>query len=448
VTLPGVLLLLDFWPLQRFQISNLKFQIPNLWRLVLEKLPFLFLAFAASIVTFLAQRAGGAVSSITVIPLSMRISNAVVAYVRYLLKTLWPLNLSPFYPYQAHWPLTLVFLSATVLITVTVACVMNARRRPYMIFGWLWFLGTLVPAIGLVQVGSQSIADRYMYIPSIGLFVLLVWSMAEVRRSFGVRLPVLAGAGSATLLVCLILTETQLSYWHDGVKLFQHALEVAPGNYVAYNYLGNAYDDLGEKDKALVLCSESVRLSPHYVEGQYNLGTILLDLGRTEEAARCLSQAMEDDSGFVRAYNNLGKALLTQGQLQPALDRFREAVRLKPDWPEAHYNLGTVLLTASKPAEAITQFSEALRLNPRYAEAHMNWAIAESNLGNTTQALEHFAEAVRLSPQNPEARLNFGLALLGSNKPREAASQFASGLQLRPGDTRMQSHLAEALAHQ
>jgi tetratricopeptide (TPR) repeat protein len=444
VTLPFVLLLLDYWPLQRFELSASNLQLSTFARLAFEKVPFFVMALAASIVTFLVQKQGGAVASLTTIPFYLRVVNALMSYLRYISKAVVPMGLAPFYGYEAHWHLALV-LGATILLAVwSFLFFLKAKQYPYLPVGWCWFLGTLVPTIGLVQVGSQSMADRYMYIPSIGLFVLVIWGLWDFRWLR--RKTVVVGAGVAALAAYSIETRTQVQYWQNGVALFGHALEVTSGNYFAYAYIGKAYDDSGEKEKALAYYSESVRLSPHYVEGQYNLGTLLLEMGRIDEAAKCLTQAITDGPRFARAYNNLGKALLSQGSLDEGVNRLTQAIKLQPDWPEAHYNLGTALLTQSKPAAAIGELSEALRLNPGYAEAHMNFAIASINLGKTNEGLAHLADAVRLAPDNPEAHFNFGLALLERDKPAEAASQFAAGLHLRPDDGRMRSRLAQALA--
>ena len=446
VTLPFVLLLLDYWPLQRLRLSFSEPPFRACGRLIVEKLPFFALALGGSVVTFLVQRSGGAVSPLEAIPLYLRGINAVMAYLRYISKAFLPLGLAPFYRYEMHWQLGLVLAACLVLAVWSFLFLWKSKRYPYLGFGWCWFLGTLVPTIGLVQVGSQSMADRYMYIPSIGLFLLVVWALNDLRCRLPNSNRIFTASGIAALTCYLLCTCVQVGYWKNGLTLFQHTLDVTTGNSFAYAYVAKAYDDAGQKDKALAYSSEAVRLNPHFVQGQYNLGTLLLNLGRTDEAVKCLNQAITDDPKFARAYNNLGRALLSQGHPEEAISRYTEAIKLNSDWPEAYYNLGTALLTISKPAEAIAEFSEASHLNPRYADAHMNWAIACAELGKTDEALVHFGEAVRLAPENPDARFNFGIALLERNKASEAATQFASGLRLRPGDPRMQSRLEQALA--
>jgi tetratricopeptide (TPR) repeat protein len=511
VTLPFVLLLLDYWPLQRFQNRtfhlpvdhtykpqagdggprtmdpklgtwNLKlgtiFRLqPLVFGLFLEKVPFFALALCSSIITFLVQKAGGAVMSLESIPLPLRIGNALIAYVRYISNTVWPAGLAPFYPYQTHWPEILV-LGAGLLLTVwSFLILVKARAYPYLPVGWFWFLGTLVPTIGLVQVGVQSMADRYMYIPSIGLFLLAVWGLCDFRRFCANRsagaspvawaaaliseetsLCATKAAGStvqsnkvfvagclAVLTASLISTRIQLQYWQNAGKLFAHTLQVTSGCYFAYACVGQTYEASGQKQLALNYYSEAVRLAPHFVDGQYNLGTLLLETGQTDEAIKCLKNAVMDRPSFARGHNNLAKALLTKGHLDEAIEHLRRAVNLEPEWTEAHYNLGTTLLTASKIREASTELSEAVRLDPANAAAHMNLGVALLRQNKPELALNHFAESTRLAPQNSEAYFNYGLALLDQNQADEAVTQFAEELRLRPDEAKAHYRMAVAL---
>jgi tetratricopeptide (TPR) repeat protein len=436
--------------------------------LVAEKLPFFALAFCSCIITFLVQKAGGAVMSLESIPLPLRLVNALMAYLRYISHTVWPVGLAPFYPYETHWSVALVLGAALLLSVWSLLILVKARAYPYLPVGWFWFLGTLVPTIGLVQVGVQSMADRYMYIPSIGLFVLAVWGLCDLRlfllrRSAGAspaglaedrsapKAPALlsntacVGAGTTVLAAYLFCACVQLAYWQNGRKLFAHALQASSGCYLAYAALGQTYEESGQKQLALNYYTEAVRLAPHFVDGQYNLGTLLLEMGQTDEAIKCLNLAVTDRPSFARGHNNLGKALLAKGQLDAAIDHLRKAKELNPDWPEAHYNLGTALLTASKIDDAITELSETLRLDPSYGGAHMNIAVALIRQNKPAQALNHFAEAARLAPNNPEAHFNFGLALLNQNQPDEAVTQFAEELRLRPDEAKGHYRMAVAL---
>jgi protein O-mannosyl-transferase len=333
VTLPFVLLLLDFWPLQRFRISDFRF--PIFFRLVLEKIPFFVLAFASCLITYLVQKSGGATWSQAALPFHARVANALVAYVRYVSKTFWPADLAVIYPYSRHWPAVLVIGSALALAAWTGLFLWRARRNPHLIVGWLWFLGTLVPAIGLVQVGSQSMADRYTYIPGIGLFIVIVWGANDLLSRWPEWKKFLPVAGGVALAGCLMATSIQLNYWQDSVKLFSHAIRVTTDNYTACNFLGRALDGIGQKNDALLLYAESVRIEPRYPQAQFNLGMDLWNAGRLNEAC----------------------------------EHLKAAVELVPDNAEARYYLGDALMENGKPNEAIAQFTEALRLKPGFVQA-------------------------------------------------------------------------------
>jgi protein O-mannosyl-transferase len=424
VTLPFVLLLLDFWPLQRLRLpvfQGSRFEVPfpapepsPLWPLIREKLPFFALALAASVVTYLVQRTGGAVSSLEALPLHLRITNALVVYVRYLSQTLWPAHLAVLYPYSWHLAFGSVVGAALLLAGLTCLFIFRARRYPVLLVGWLWWLGTLVPTIGLVQVGSQSMADRYMYIPSIGLFLLIVWGMDALLGSWPSKRYLSGAAGTLALAGCLAGTWWQLKYWKDSEALYGRAIAVNKENYLAYEGLGNA----------------------------------LMSMGRLDEAVQQLTAALKYKPSFVNAHINLGKALLDQGKLTEAAAHLSRAVRLASDDAEAHYNLGTVLFIQGKTDEAIVSFSEALRLKPDYGQAHGNLGIAFMKQGKLGDGATHLAAAARLNPDNPEAHYNLGLAILELNHPREAAEQFAEALRLNPNAPGPQYHLALALVRQ
>jgi tetratricopeptide (TPR) repeat protein len=467
VTLPFVLLLLDFWPLNRLRLpalpgSRFKVQgsgfevlppafptpLSTLWPLVREKLPFFALALAASIVTYLVQRAGGAVSSLDLLPFHLRVANALIAYVRYLSLTLWPAQLSALYPYPRHLPAASIAAAALLLTGLSLWFFWRAKRHPFLIVGWLWYLGTLVPTIGLVQVGSQPMADRYAYIPSIGLFMLIVWGLDAWLDSWPHKRKLLAAAGALALAGCLACTSRQLGYWQDCATLYRHAIAVTTDNCVAYDRLGSALETLGKPDEALACFFESVRLRPDYTEGHYDLGTALLKRGRLAEAARHLTIAVKNDPTYAHAHINLGKALLEQGNLAEAAEHLAQAVQLTPGDAEAHYNLGTILFMRGKADEAIVCFSEALRLNPNYGEAHGNLGIALMRQGKLSEGAIHLAAAARLNPNNPEAHDNLGLALLDLNHPDGAADQFTEALRLNPDAPGPHYHLALAFDRQ
>jgi tetratricopeptide (TPR) repeat protein len=490
VTLPFVLLLLDFWPLNRFRwtnppaekfpsISELAVSVKSIAGLILEKLPFLALSAAGSVVTYLAQKHGGAMSDDS---LSFRVANALWAYVRYVSKVLWPVDLAVIYPFQERGLAGLAIAAALLLTLWSGLFILLARRRPWLFVGWFWFLGTLVPVIGLVQVGAQSMADRFAYLPSIGLFILVVWGLTDFFGPQPRRQKILALTGIAALAGCLAVTSVQLKYWRNSITLFSHAVAVTADNYVAYASLGQALDAIGLEDQALTFCRESVRIEPHYPLGQfflgmvlwkkgapneaigplnaaaksmpqdpvvqYNLGKFLLEHGQPDGAVAHFAAALNDNPDFSEAHNALGKTFLAQGKLQPAAGQLSLAAELDPGNPQFHYDYGTVLLANSNLDEAVAQFSEATRLKPDFADAQGNLAVAFARQGKTAEAIAHFSRAVELQPDNPGMHFNLGLALLDHHQPAEAAAQFSEDLRLVPNETKAHYRLAQALQQQ
>jgi protein O-mannosyl-transferase len=461
VTLPFVLLLLDFWPLNRLclfdlrgesNLENILAQNPTAknWArvaflLIVEKIPFFALAIAVSVITFLVQKNAGAFWE-SAFPL--RMANATLAYVRYLSKLFWPTDLAIVYPYPHHWPALLVAGAALILIAWSFLFIFRIRQNPYLVVGWFWFLGTLVPTIGIVQVGAQSMADRYTYIPSIGLFILVVWCVNDFFDLWPDWKKFLPLAGGVVLAGCLAVTSLQLKYWQDGIQLFLRAIAVTTDNYVAYNTLGKAFEMSGQKDRALFLYSETVRLEPRYPQGQFNLAMSLLEYGKTDQALAHLKIAANLAPHDPDIQYDLGTYFSQHNQLEEAAHCFNIALGDQPEFPEARNALGSVLSRLGKLDEAILQFSEAVRLKPDFAMAHLNWAMTLIKQKKTAQAIPHFADAERLKSDDSETHFNFGLALLDNHQPAEAAAQFSEELRLEPNEIKAHYHLALALQQQ
>ncbi len=446
VTLPLVLLLLDFWPLGRLRSEDGRLDHARVAPLLLEKAPLLALAALSSVVTVLVQRSAGAVQTFERYSLGTRVANALVAYVRYIRKALWPADLAVYYPQPGDalpaWPAVLAGLA---LAGISFVAVRAWRRRPYLAVGWFWFLGTMVPVIGLVQVGEQAMADRYAYLPLIGLSIAVAWSVAEAaplrrRPAAGATLAV------AALVLLAATASAQVRVWHDSVTLFEHALRLTRENAVAHLNLGAALLNRGQLDEATRHLAEAVRIHPASAEGHGALGEALGRQGRTDEAIEHLRTALRLEPRLGRTHNSLGKALADRGELDQALVHFREAVALDPANAEAHNNLGGGLARQGKFAEAILSFREAVALRPDFAEAHGNWAVALLSRGEAAEAIEHFQVAAARRPDDAEARNGWGLALAGQEAFDAAAVQFHEAVTLDPGDAGYRYNLGLALS--
>jgi tetratricopeptide (TPR) repeat protein len=407
VTLPFVLLLLDFWPLQR------GLELP---RLVKEKLPLFALAAVSSVVTFLVQRQGGAVKGFERVPLSLRLTHAPVAYLAYIGKMLWPVRLAALYPIGTATPIWLGSLGALLLIGVTIFAIRAGRRHGYFPVGWLWYVGTLIPVIGLVQVGDQSLADRYTYVPLIGLFLIVAWGAPELVARWRYGKSALPFVAACVLLACAALARVQVRYWSDSTALWQHAIEVTEGNYTAHNNLGAVLVKQGRADEAIPHFAEALRIRPNFAPAQNNMGMALMWQGKLDEAARYFGEALRNQPDYVDAQNNLGMALTWQGKLDEAVRHFDEALRLNPDFAEAHDKLGNALAGQGRVDEAIAEYTEALRLKPGLAEAHNDLGVALGRQGKLDEATRHFVEALRIRPDYVDASNNLKLALASQGK--------------------------------
>jgi tetratricopeptide (TPR) repeat protein len=374
ITLPFVLLLLDYWPLHRFELAALHLQLAILRRLVLEKLPFVALSGVSGFITFLGEKSSGSIALNEKLALSQRLGNALVSYVRYLGKTLWPARLTIYYPYSGTWPRGLVIGAGILLMAISLVAIRWGRQRPYLLVGWLWFLGTLVPVIGLIQVGGFAMADRYSYLPLIGVLVLAIWGACELTRRWRCHVIALSAAGGAVIVLCLTLTHQQLGDWKNSEALFRHALAVTENNSLAHNNLAYALLGKGQTDAAIGQCQEALRLNPDYAEAHNNLGNALGMKGQTDAAINQYQQALRLKPDYADAHHNLGNALGMKGQTDAAIGHYQQALRLKPDIAEAHNNLGTALAKKGQIDAAISQCQEALKLNPSLAEAHNNLA--------------------------------------------------------------------------
>ncbi|HZM00196.1 MAG TPA: tetratricopeptide repeat protein, partial [Planctomycetota bacterium] len=393
VTWPFLMLLLDWWPLGRLSRASAG-------RLVLEKLPLLALVAASSVVTFLAQRP--AMHLMGVVPLGQRLQNAAVACLSYVAKSFWPTDLAVLYPYRPAIPVPLTVAAVAFVAAASVFALRAARLRPHVFVGWFWFLGTLVPVLGIVQVGVHSMADRYTYVPQVGLFVAAVWGAAELvaRRPAAGRLA--APVGGALLAGCAAVSAVQVGHWADTESLFRHTCGATRENGWAHRILGTALSEKGRLDEAVHELGIALRQWPDDPAAHNNLGVALARLGRPEEALREYREAVRLDPGEPDYRANLGGALLKSGQVAGAIAEFREAVRLQPGSAAAHANLGRALALDGRFDEAIEELRESLRLQPDEAAVQHALGVALERRGDVGPAIDALRAALRLEPDSAE----------------------------------------------
>lgn len=341
VTLPMVMLLLDYWPLGRWRRSPPR--AATAITLVSEKIPFLCCALLSALVTFHAQQTGGALADLSVIPVQLRLENALVAYATYLGKTLWPQNLALYYPFPTAIPLWQVFAALCLVLFLSATAVAAGRQRPYLVVGWCWFVLTLVPVIGLIHVGDQALADRYTYIPVIGLFIITAWGAADLTRGLRHRQILLAVLAVIVISAAATQSRHQLGYWRDSITLYRHTLNITTANYIIHTNLGIALQAGGDLDGAREAYREALRIKPTYAAAHNNLGNVLVIEGDADGALREYGAALAACPNDTRLHNNLGHALVMKGELDAAIQEFRAALRLDPHNAVALANLASAL---------------------------------------------------------------------------------------------------------
>jgi Tfp pilus assembly protein PilF len=419
VTLPFVLLLIDYWPLNRFQFGQSsgggsKKQRSLALRLVWEKIPLLALAAASSVVTLIVQQTWGAVSSFSAYPLNIRLANAMVSYVGYIGKMVWPSNLAVLYPHPGSLPAWQIAGACLFLVFTSFAVIRAVRRQPWFAVGWLWFIGTLIPVIGLVQVGSQAMADRYTYVPLIGIFIIVAWGLPELVSGWRYRKVAISTMAVACLSILMATTWLQVRHWKNSIVLFERALAVTDNNYVLHNNLGVAFFLQRKVGKAIDQFREAMKINP----------------------------------GFVDAPINVAIALANKGKMDEAIGYFSEALKINPDSDKAHINMGVALEKLGRTADAIHHYSEALRINPEFDEAHNNLGVALASQEKFDEAIDHYFEALRINPRSAEVHNNLGSALFRKGKINEAVVHFQEALRIRRGFEKASNNLAKALAFQ
>lgn len=473
VTLPFVLLLLDFWPLKRFKIQDSGFKISSI---ILEKFPFFILTVASCVLTYYVQQKGGAIAPADEYPVGVRIANALVSYTLYMKKLLLPFDLAVLYPHPGKLSFWKPTAASVLLILLSFPAAGAIKKRPYLLMGWLWFLGTMVPVIGIIQIGAHALADRFAYIPFIGLYIILAWGISDIASHLTSYKKTTVSLSAIGLLMMMLLTRTTAGYWKDSITLFEHALKVNPENFVAHNCLGCALADQGRTDEALQHYTESLRIEPLYAEAHANIGIALAKKGMLDKAIRHYTAALEIDPGKPGPRNNLGAALNRAGRTDEAIEQFRAVLQIDPEYVSAHYNLGIAYAKKGRFADAVKHFSEVFRLRPEYAlpgkaavfpdrlndpagdiqaaQVRAEYGKAQNNLGaqramqgNVAEAIENFNEALKVNPDAVETHYNLGLFLQQLGRFDDAAAHYREALRIKPDYIQGHAGLAALLMH-
>ena len=463
VTLPFALLLLDYWPLGRLQwprrieqqdssephAQQTGSQGVSIWRLLLEKMPLFLLTIGLSAVTYIAQQKGGVMSDLGNVPLKYRAANALVSYVTYIQKMVWPGRLAVFYPHPFDkLPLWQVIISALLLLTVTIAVILLIRRRKFLAVGWFWYIGTLVPVIGLVQVGAQARADRYTYLPFIGLFIIIAWGLSDLLAKWRYQKITLGVSALAVLLALSICTRLQLRHWQNNKTLFEHALAVTGDNFVMSNNYANVLKETGQPEKAIEHFEEALRLRPNSPEVLNNLGNALGQLDKNDEAVKYYKKALELRPNFAQAHYNLAVLLAGQDRLDEAIASYRQALRYRPQDTDTLSNLGFALAQKSDYKKAIEYYNKALELEPDNIITHGRLGLALATVNRIDEAIEHCRIVLRASPDDIEMHCNVGILLERQGKTDEAIKAYRRALTINPEYTKAQQLLKAALSKQ
>jgi tetratricopeptide (TPR) repeat protein len=443
VTLPFVLLLLDYWPLKR--ISDFRFPISDLKRLLIEKIPLFLLSAGSCVATFLVPEKIPSGHQLTV---WLRIANALTSYVTYMRQMVFPVGLASPYPYPPDDVLVREAAMAFVVLAVISAGVLVSwKKHPYLLVGWLWYLGMLVPAIGIVQISYYAHADRYTYLPEIGLALAGTWAVAEWNAAWKFRRAVLGG-GMAVVTGGLIYSGwIQTSHWKTSESLWIHTLACTLDNYIAHNNLGQALFQTGKVDEATAHYQQALQINPNYAEAHNNLGNALFQKRKVDEAIAHYQKALQINPDYFEAHNNLGNTLLQKGSVEEAIAHYQKALQINPDFAEAHNNLGPALIKKGRMAEAMVQFQKALQINPGYADAHDNLGNALLQMGKVDEAIVQFQQVLQIKPDSAEACNNLGSALMQKGQIDEAMVQFQQALQINPGYAEAHNNLGYVLLH-
>ncbi len=478
VTLPIVMLLLDYWPLKRTSRGPGP-AIRNFGRLIVEKIPLFVLSAVSCLVTFFVQQQGGAVATFDKISPALRLCNIPLAYCAYIVKTIIPSGLMAYYPYNPNSSILLI--AAAVLFLAAISAGVIFLRRPYLIVGWLFFIITLVPVIGIIQVGGQSRADRYMYIPMIGLLIMIVWGLKEIVERVRLSRFVLVPAIAVCLSAMSIATWINVGYWKNTFTLFGHALEVMPANHIALLFLGNTLVEQKNNSGAIEYYKKSVEAAPGFAEARFNLAlalfhdnkfdkaleqynmvlnikenyprvhfyiaNVLAKMGHTA-AAKHYSAAIKNDPEDIEAYSNWAVMLAENGQIEQAVEKYNKALAIKPDNADVHNNLGNALKNQGKLAQAAEHYQKALSLKPDFAQAQVSFADTLRMQGRFDAAIERYKLALKADSNLSDACCGLGIIMSETNHPDQAVDWYRKTIALDGNNIFAHGQLGLAMAGQ
>ena len=421
ITLPFVFLLLDYWPLERFSPEHRKTGLKySPTYLLVEKIPLFAMTLVSCVVAFICQKAGGAMPVEEDYSLPIRLANASISYTQYIIKMIWPARLAMFYPHPGrNISILHAVISAVFLLALTILVLRFAKNHRYLFTGWFWYLGTLVPVIGLIQVGSHAMADRYSYITLTGLFIIIAWGLPELFGKWPHRETVLWASSLIILSALAICTYYQQRYWKNTITLCQHALKVTDDNYQAHFGMTEMLLEQGRVEEAIWHNTEVIRIKPNYIEAINNLGIALHKAGRINEAISCYKKALEMNPRYASANANLGFALADKGEFAEAVSLYNKALQIAPDLIELRIKLGVALTKSGKLAEAAKEYEKILLIQPQNTMAHNNLGIVLIQQGKFDEGIEHFRQVIRINPNDTTARNNLNLALTEKTKVPE-----------------------------
>jgi protein O-mannosyl-transferase len=468
VTAPFVLLLLDYWPLRRLTIPGRKTQAaaktvkknaPALPAkpffpigVVVEKIPFLIMSAVLCVVTYSIQQSGGAMQTGRTMAFKSCVENALVSYVRYMGKMFWPRRLAALYLRNGDWPVWSIVACAVVLLAMSILVIRQARRRPWLAVGWFWYLGTLVPVIGIVQVGMQTMADRFTYVPLLGLFIILTWGACELAGKWEWPKTALAGAAVASIMACMALTVRQVGYWKDSETLFKRMIDVTKNNFMAHYNLANVYAREKRYDEADANYIEALQEEPNYADAHNNYAGLLLEEKRYDQAVREYGEAYRINPQFLYLFNyanamaDTASARHDAGEFAEAVRAFKKAQELNPASSDAHHNLAMTWDAQGKPEEAVLEYREVIRLDPSSESAHYNLANDLAHLNKLEEAASEYRGAIQLNPRKTEYYNGLGICYAMQNKIADAVEQFQQALRLQPDNAAANGNMGNALA--